>query len=197
MAGRARPARQFPEPTLQRVLVAGCRQRLERPPACGAVAPEHVIVVAEPGGGQAARLARRRRHRQHAVGCAKPQVANPAAAETSSFDPFGQVTGIRRVETLAHTHRAGGHDVAATGPGTQQRRRVRVGSHQPQHVDRAQVPVQLAAHRPGRVLSMHPYLRRDAATPSTCPIKGPLHGGAAERDAQIGTGVWGDTPQIR
>src|SRR4029077_16727683 len=126
-AGRVRPARQFPEPALQRVFTAGGHQRLDRPPAGGPVAPEHVIVVAEPAGRQAARLTRRWRHRQYAAGAADPESADPAAAETSSPGPFGHITGVRRVKLLARLYRAGGHDVAASGPGAQQRYRVRVG----------------------------------------------------------------------
>jgi hypothetical protein len=48
----------------------------------GPVAAQHVVVVAEPARGQAARPARRGRHRQHAVRRAEPQIADPPAAES-------------------------------------------------------------------------------------------------------------------
>src|SRR5439155_6949774 len=96
---------QVPEPAFEGVLAAGRHQRLERPPPGGPVAPEHVIVVAEPAGRQAARLTRRWRHREHAARRAEPEVADPATAEASSSGLSGQVTGIRRVELPAYPYR--------------------------------------------------------------------------------------------
>src|SRR5579871_3753230 len=128
-----------------------------------------MIVEAEPARRQVTRFARRWRHRQHASRRAEPEVADPAAAEARLPGSFGHITGIGRVELRTDPHRVGGDDVAASGPGAQQRGRVPVGPQQPQHVSRAQLPVQRAAHHPGRSLTAPRRLRDYAGPPSHAP----------------------------
>ena len=124
-AGRVRTPCQLLEPALQRLRAAGRPQRLEHPPAGGPVAAQHMVVEAEPPGGQATRLARSRRNRQERAARAEPQVADPAAAETGTPGPFGKIAEAwqRRVQHLtdlsrrpAYPHRIGSDDVTAAWP---------------------------------------------------------------------------------
>src|SRR5262249_9214059 len=138
----ARPAGQFPEPTVQRLLPVGGPQRLEQPLSGGAVAAQDMVIEAKPPRWQLPGAARRWRPRQHLAAEAEAQVADPAAAEGGTCGIRGPCTWPPGVASAA-VH-------AALGPGDRGKGRVKDISERPggaAHQPRPR-PAQISATTP-------------------------------------------------
>ncbi len=153
---QGRAAVQLVEPPLKGFGALLCPHRLEVPLPRRPVPAQHVVVVAEPPGGQGARPGRRQRLAARAVA----EVADPATAEGTVFSGHAEVAEVTVEDVVQPArcrpdrHGLGGDHVRAAVPRAAQGDRMRVIPHEPQHVGRGEVPPQWSA-RDKRSRSRH------------------------------------------
>src|SRR6266700_6661873 len=155
-----------------------------------------MVVVAEPLRRQLPGAAGRRRHRQDLAAKAETQITHPAASEGRSRET-GQIRVRRRgtagpaARTAADPAARGAgrvKNVGATRPGPDQRDRVRIPPHQPQNLDRSQIPAQRATHHTRN--RARPHIASAAANHHIPPTNQPPS--TTRRPAKL----WGSKPGL-